>query len=83
MTLYFADDWNPIICPSCDKEVARDYCPRCEHNVSEQPPMMTLDEWRALNPEIVAAERARLLGLPRADELSDPLPHVEPKRRAA
>jgi DNA (cytosine-5)-methyltransferase 1 len=21
MTLYFASDWNPIICPSCDKEV--------------------------------------------------------------
>jgi hypothetical protein len=40
--------------------------------------MMTLDEWRALNLEIVAADRARLLGLPRADELSDPF-----KRRAA
>jgi hypothetical protein len=60
MTLYFASDWNPIICPSCDKEIAKDWCPRCEGNVSEHPPMMTLDEWRALNPEIVAADRARL-----------------------
>jgi hypothetical protein len=37
-----------------------------------------MSKWRALNPEIVAADRARLFGLPRADELSDPF-----KRRAA
>jgi hypothetical protein len=45
-------------CPGCDAELPGTWCDACETHVSDWS-TVTLAEWRANNPEIVAADRAR------------------------